>query len=88
MAQIEKEELTEIDNLRNKLAIIVSDAGQAILQIKLMESDIEDLKSKIKEDSVKFKELLDQEKELIKRLSEKYGTGQINFETGEFTSER
>jgi hypothetical protein len=88
MAQIEKEDFTEIEDLRNKLALIVSETGQSTLQIRLMESDIEELKSKIKENSVKFKGLLNQERELIKRLSEKYGAGEINFETGEFTSER
>ena len=57
------------------------------LQIKVLESDIELLKLKFEEQTNKFKQLLEQEQTLMKRLSEKYGVGTIDFETGEFTSE-
>jgi len=40
MAEITKEELEEISVLRNKLASVVSDAGQLTLQIQLLQSDI------------------------------------------------
>jgi len=65
----------------------VSDAGQTALQIKLLEIEVEELKKQLQEQTQKFKELLGQEQILIKRLSEKYGVGAINFETGEFTPE-
>lgn len=88
MPQIEKQDSQEIDSLRNKLAVVVSEAGQTALQVKLLETDLEELKSKLTEYSIKFKGLLTQEQELIKRLSSKYGTGSINFDTGEFTPEK
>lgn len=85
MAQIAQEELEEINNLRNKLATVVSDAGQTSLQLQLLQADIDELKNKLEEQSKLFRKLLDEEQALLKRLSEKYGAGEINFDTGEFT---
>ena len=88
MAEITKEELEEISVLRNKLATVVSDAGQLTLQIQLLQSDIVELNEKLSEQTKLFKGLLEEEQVLIKGLSEKYGAGQINFETGAFTPEK
>jgi chromosome segregation ATPase len=88
MAEIIKEDLEQISNLRNKLATVVSESGQLTLQIQLLQSDIVELNEKLSEQTKIFKGLLQEEQELLKRLSEKYGAGQINFETGEFTPEK
>jgi regulator of replication initiation timing len=87
MTKILEEELQQINTLRSKLATTVSEVGQLSLQVQLLEADIVELKNKITESSTTFKQLLIEEQEIIKRLSEKYGTGSINFETGEFTPE-
>ncbi len=88
VTRINDEDLEEINVLRNNLANVVSDTGQLTLQIELMEFDIGELKKQIQEQTNKFKELLNQEQTLIKRLSDKYGAGQINFETGELILEK
>ena len=88
MSEITKEELEQISVLRNKLATVVSDAGQLTLQIQLLQSDIVELNEKLSEQTKLFRGLLEEEQVLIKGLSEKYGAGQINFETGEFTPEK
>ena len=88
MAEITKEELNEINVLREKLATVVSDTGQFQLQVELLKSDIAELNTKIGEQTKLFKSLLEEEQTLIKRLSEKYGAGSIDFETGEFTPEK
>jgi TolA-binding protein len=88
MSEITKEDLEEISILRNKLATVVSDSGQLSLQIQLLQSDIVELNEKLSEQTKVFKGLLEEEQVLLKRLSEKYGAGQINFETGEFTPEK
>ena len=88
MSEITKEELEQISVLRNKLATVVSDSGQLTLQIQLLQSDIAELNEKLSEQTKLFKGFLEEEQQLIKRLSEKYGVGQINFETGEFTPEK
>ena len=74
--------------MRNKLATVVSDSGQLTLQIQLLQADIVELNEKLSEQTKLFKGLLEEEQVLIKGLSEKYGAGQINFETGEFTPEK
>jgi chromosome segregation ATPase len=88
MAQVTKTEMEEINVLRNKLATVVSETGQITLQIQLLEADIKDLTGTLNMNTEAFKKLLQEEQALIKRLSEKYGTGNINFETGEFTPEK
>jgi len=88
MTQINQEDLEKISILRNKLATVVSDSGQLTLQVQLLQADIVELNEKLSEQTKLFKELLQEEQELIKGLSEKYGAGQINFETGEFTAEK
>jgi len=88
MTQISKEDLEQISSLRNKLATVVSDSGQLTLQVQLLQADIVELNEKLSEQTKLFKGLLEEEQTLIKGLSEKYGAGQINFETGEFTPEK
>jgi regulator of replication initiation timing len=88
MSQISQEELQEISDLRSKLATVVSESGQLTLQVQLLQSDIADLNEKLSEQTKVFRGLLEEEQVLIKGLSEKYGAGQINFETGEFTPEK
>jgi len=88
MTQINDADLTEINELRTKLSTVVSEAGQVSLQISLLENDVRDLKLKLVNHTDIFKSLLDEEQALVKRLSTQYGTGSINFETGEFTEEQ
>jgi uncharacterized coiled-coil DUF342 family protein len=88
MAEITKEDLEQISQLRNKLATVVSESGQLTLQVQLLQSDIVELNEKLSEQAKVFKELLEEEQELLKQLSKKYGVGSINFETGEFTPEK
>jgi hypothetical protein len=88
MTQINEADLTTINELRTKLSTVVSDAGQVSLQISLLENDVRDLKLKLVNHTDTFKSLLDEEQALVKRLSTQYGTGSINFETGEFTEEQ
>jgi hypothetical protein len=88
MSQLTKEELDEINALRDKLATVVSTSGQLSLQIQLLNADIVGLNLQLNEEAKTFKTLLEEEQTLIKRLSDKYGTGQIDFDTGEFTPEK
>ena len=88
MNKISEQELVEINDLRLKINKSIGESGQAILQIKLLQDDIKKLETKINEEAVQFQTLIDEEQQLVKRLSEKYGTGSINFETGEFTPEK
>ena len=88
MAEITKEELEQISTLRTKLGTVVSESGQLVLQVQLRQADIVELNEKLSQQTKLFKVLLEEEQMLLKGLSEKYGAGQINFETGEFTPEK
>jgi len=87
MLKISESELSEINELRNNLSTAVATVGQATLQINLLKRDIAALEEKVQDTTNAFATLLKKEEELVKRLSEKYGTGSIDFETGELTPE-
>ncbi len=88
MSKISEEELLEINDLRMKINRSIGESGQAILQVKMLQDDIKILENKINEESVQFQKLIHDEQVLVKRLSDKYGTGSIDFETGEFSPEK
>jgi flagellar biosynthesis chaperone FliJ len=88
MTKIVEDDLKEINDLRLKISKSIGEAGQAILQIQMLRDDITKLEKKIAQESETFQKLIDEEQQLVKRLSEKYGTGSIDFETGEFTPEK
>lgn len=87
MANVTAEELKEINELRQKISNIVGEVGQATLQKSILYTDLEKVESTIEEHTKTFHTLMKEETELVKRLSDKYGVGSINFETGEFTPE-
>jgi pyridoxal biosynthesis lyase PdxS len=87
MVKITEDELREINELRSKLSNIVGEVGNSTLQIKMLQEDIKQLELTIAQQTTLFQAQLDAETKLVKRLSEKYGVGSINFETGEFTQE-
>lgn len=88
MSTINADDFKEITELRDQLSSVVSDVGQHQLQVFLLRGEILELEKHISEQSIVFSDLLKKEEELIKRLSETYGVGSINFETGEFTPEK
>jgi hypothetical protein len=53
-----------------------------------MEEDLATVKSRLTEQSSKYKELLTKEKQLIDELLQKYGMGSLDVETGVFTPEK
>ena len=88
MANITKEEMQEITKLKDNLGRTISESGQTSLQIQLLESDILELKKKLSDQTLSFKKILEEEQELINRLSVKYGAGTINYDTVEYVTEK
>ena len=73
-----KEEMTKVNNIRNSYLSIQQNFGQLKLaQIKLDEQEI-DLNNALKS-------IQDEEKKFLDGITEKYGDGTLNPETGEFT---
>ena len=72
------EELQKLQNLQTQTTNIVNAFGQLKISELRLDSQLNYLKDQL--------ELLkNQESELAKSLSEKYGKGTLNAETGEFT---
>ena len=79
-----QDELTKIVELREQNAQKITEFGQIELELLLANQRIEalqDAKAKLQEDYVG---LQDKEKELVKELNDKYGSGTVDLESGEF----
>ena len=80
-----QEELDQIQNLQQSNARMISEFGQIELEILLTNQRIK-LLSQTKDNAIKqFESLQEEEKKLVKKLNEKYGTGVIDIQNGEFT---
>ena len=79
-----KEELDQINELRDGNAQKINEFGQIELELLLAEQRTESLhsaKDKLQKDYV---ELQTKERELVQQLNEKYGAGQVDLTSGEF----
>ena len=78
------EELDKIVKLRESNSQKISEFGQIELEILLTNqrlTALQDAKVKLQNDYV---DLQDKEKELVKELNDKYGSGTVDLESGEF----
>ena len=79
-----KEELDQINELRDGNAQKINEFGQIELELLLADQRMESLhnaKDKLQKDYV---ELQNKERELVQQLNEKYGAGQADLTSGEF----
>ncbi len=74
-----EEELKDLKNLQSEMDSITISFGQVAIQREMLEAQEKLLKSN-------FIKLKTQEAELAKSLSDKYGKGTLDIESGEFTS--
>lgn len=86
--KITDEELSSVKSLRDEILGVISNVGQLKLTHDLMEEDLTVVKTRLNEQSAKYKELLGKEKKVIDELLEKYGMGSLDVETGVFTPEK
>ena len=89
MAEVKKlteEEITQIKEMQTQYNKFVFELGSIEAQLSEMANHkvfMESEKANVLSD---IKTLTTKEKELLSTLQEKYGTGNINIETGEITS--
>ena len=73
-----EEELTQVQNIQKSYATVQNQFGQLkMAQIRLDEQEVELEES--------LKSIQDDEKKFLDRITEKYGEGTLNPETGVFT---
>ena len=79
-----QEELDQILKLREANAQKITEFGQIELEILLTNQrldSLQDAKEKLQNEYVAMQ---NQEKDLVDKLNEKYGAGQVDLESGEF----
>jgi chromosome segregation ATPase len=85
MAQLTPEELQSVKDLQSKYNQTIFEIGVAEAQIITLQQQIEKLQKDKKDLIADINSIGDKEAELVKSLQEKYGTGNIDPETGEIT---
>lgn len=83
MKQVTTEELQQIQNLRETLLEIITVTGELTLTKFVAEQQLNELNVNIKTQQERFVDFQEKERVLFEKLQQKYGTGNINFETGE-----
>ena len=83
MAKVTDEELKEVQNLRDSLLTIISTVGEMTLSKSLLLKEVEKIEANIKIEEQKFSEFQEQERVIYEKLQQKYGTGNIDINTGE-----
>tara|TARA_R100001594_G_scaffold40310_3_gene72124 strand:- start:965 stop:1243 length:279 start_codon:yes stop_codon:yes gene_type:complete len=77
-------ELAKITELRDANALKINEFGQLELEILLTNQRVETLKTAKEDLQNQYVALQEQERGLVKELNEKYGTGTVDIESGEF----
>lgn len=74
-----QEELNQINQLRTQQSEVIFSLGQLEYQLFVLERERQKLKNKLEDLEI-------QSEQAANGLTEKYGSGSINLETGEITS--
>ena len=80
-----KEELDQINELRDGNAQKISEFGQIELELILANQRLESLENAKENIQKDYVELQNKERALVQELNEKYGAGQVDLTNGEFT---
>ena len=79
-----EEEVNMIQTLREGNARKIQEFGQIEIETFLTEQRLEALKNAKEKSLEEYKNLQQQEQGLVKTLNDKYGTGTVDLESGEF----
>jgi chromosome segregation ATPase len=86
MAQLTPEELQQIKELQARYDQTIFELGSLEAQLIVFDTQIDKIKEEKRGLVSDLNTLGKKESELVKSLQEKYGTGNINTETGEITT--
>lgn len=85
--KLEKQHVTEIEQIRTKFAENNTEIALATKEIYAMQQRVEQLETYQEQLLQQFQTLQSQETDLVNKLKEHYGEGQIDLEKGVFISE-
>jgi hypothetical protein len=78
------DEINQLKSLQSDYAKLIAELGQVEISILVLEKQIEQIKQTQKDPLyLRLGEIQQHESHIAKQLTEKYGDGQINLETGE-----
>jgi hypothetical protein len=83
MRKLTADEFTEVTSLRQTLLEIITAIGELHLEKWLVASQLEEISTKIADEEKRFAEFRNNERVLFETLQQKYGTSDIDIETGE-----
>jgi hypothetical protein len=83
MKVVSEQELKAVQDMRNSLVEIITKIGELHLGKFLLENEIKQIEKSTTDEENKFVQIQEQERVLYESLQQKYGTGNINFDTGE-----
>ncbi len=84
--KLTQEELDSINSLRNEILENVEILGRLNIKRHFMQKEMSEVEFDLASHLQKSEELDVKERELTKGIIEKYGEGNLNFSTGEYTS--
>lgn len=83
MKTVTQEELSQLQDLRTSFVQIVTRIGELNLAKYLLNKEATQMSNDIELEQIKFVELQETERVLYEVLNKKYGTGNIDVDTGE-----
>lgn len=86
--KITNEELEKINSLRNEILENVESIGRLNIRKHFLVKELEPIEATLMSLLQKSEDLDTQEKEVIDEIIQKYGEGQLNFESGIYTKEQ
>jgi predicted transcriptional regulator len=84
--KLDKEHLDSIQELRSKFAQNASILGAVTIEEYAVTYQLKEIETEKQRLIAQFQELRTEESELLTRLKDRYGDGQINIEDGTFTA--
>jgi hypothetical protein len=82
---VPEEEVKQIKTLQEKYQTLALQLGQASLQRVQLNRELENVETNEQKLHVAYDECRDEEQNLVKSMTEKYGIGNLDIETGKFT---
>jgi hypothetical protein len=82
---VPEEEIKEIKSLQEKYQGLALQLGQITLQRSQLTRELENIESNEQKLLVAYDEARESEEEIVKKMTDKYGIGNLDVETGKFT---
>ena len=84
--KLDKQDLEALTDMKESYQKIANVIANCTIDEELLQERLEEIQQEKRKQMHQFKELRSREEQILDQLKEKYGEGQINIESGTFTS--